>query len=217
MRAAISELRIQVRRGTAFFLYQQVRRRHLGSGVDPTQVIGEAANDGKPGIRPGLTALRERSPSEGRLGCQMLFTSFLDEGKELGEELLGSIELKAEGTANHKVVGESAGAACSCDVSRPRAGYRSQSITVDLSINRRCNSVTVTQQLSNLRQRCAAAQHHCRGRMAQPMSVDRNVSTTLIHPGSSFRLASDHSSPPFLFPGCIGLPASRAFVRSVAD
>jgi hypothetical protein len=37
----------------------------------------------------------------------MPFTSFLDEGKELGEELLGSIELKAEGTANHKVIGES--------------------------------------------------------------------------------------------------------------
>ena len=45
----------------------------------------------------------------------------------------------------------------------------------------------------------------------------RNVSTTLIHPGSSFRLASDHLSPPFLFPARIGLPANRAFVRSVAD
>jgi hypothetical protein len=84
-----------------------MRRRHLGSRVDPTQVVSEAANNGKPGIRPRLTALRERSPSEGRLDCQMLFTAFFEEGKELGEELFGSIELKAEGTANHKVVGES--------------------------------------------------------------------------------------------------------------
>jgi hypothetical protein len=64
-----------------------MRRGHLGSRVDPTQAVSEAANNGKPGIRPCLTALRERSPSEGRLGCQMLFTAFLDEGKELGKEL----------------------------------------------------------------------------------------------------------------------------------
>ena len=45
----------------------------------------------------------------------------------------------------------------------------------------------------------------------------RNVSTTLIQPGSLFRLASDHLSPPFLFPARIVLPANQAFVRNVAD
>ena len=46
----------------------------------------------------------------------------------------------------------------------------------------------------------------------------RNVSTTLIQPGSLFRLASDHLSPPFLFPARIVLPANQqAFVRNMAD
>jgi hypothetical protein len=37
----------------------------------------------------------------------MVFAAILDEGEKLPEELLGSIELKAEGAANHKVVCES--------------------------------------------------------------------------------------------------------------
>lgn len=59
-------------------------------------MIGEAANNGKPGKSPGSTGLRKCRPSERRLGCQMIFAAILDEGEKLTEEFLGSIELKAE-------------------------------------------------------------------------------------------------------------------------
>ena len=70
-------------------------------------MISEAANNGKPGKSPGSTGLRKCRPSERRLGCQMIFAAILDEGEKLTEEFLGSIELKAEGAANRKIVCES--------------------------------------------------------------------------------------------------------------
>jgi hypothetical protein len=46
--------------------------------------------------------------------------------------------------------------------------------------------------------------------------ADRNVSTTLIHPGLAFRLGSGHILPPFFGP-CIGLLVCGTIVRTVAD
>jgi hypothetical protein len=37
----------------------------------------------------------------------MVFATILDEGEKLTEQFLGSIELKAEGAANRKIVSES--------------------------------------------------------------------------------------------------------------
>lgn len=86
-------LRIQVGCGPAILPRQQVRRRRLGHGVDPAQVNSEAANNRKPGNRPASTPQRQCRPSEGRLGCQMVFAAILDEGEELSEEFLGSNDL----------------------------------------------------------------------------------------------------------------------------
>jgi hypothetical protein len=51
------------RRGPACSARQSIHRRHLGRGVDPAQVGGEATNDGKPGGRPASISVWGQYPS----------------------------------------------------------------------------------------------------------------------------------------------------------
>ena len=78
-------LRIEVRRRSVRPPRQQITGWHLGCRIDPAQVGRKAANHGKPRGHPAsIGACRQRRPSEGRLGGQVVFALRLEVGEELG-------------------------------------------------------------------------------------------------------------------------------------
>jgi len=53
------------------------------------------------------------------------------------------------------------------------------------------------------------------GNVEDPAGAPRNVSTTLMHPGSSFRLVSDHLSPPSV--SCLHRASGQPRLRAEGD
>jgi hypothetical protein len=59
-----------------------------------------------PGHPVRISACWRRRPSQGSLDGQMLFATMLDEGEELSQELLGTIEPVTKGAPHGQVIGE---------------------------------------------------------------------------------------------------------------